>query len=134
VEHAVPVDLGTQPGEHAAEADGGAVHEHELAGRRDPADAAEFAMHLAGDAGTVDGVAVLLDRLNPVLHQRCIEEPRPVVEDVDQFPAEVLEAPGLVGMDLEFLVVVTKGLVKVDDGADERRLEHPDTPEIQQVD
>src|SRR3546814_6659432 len=62
VEHPVPVDLGIQVHEHRAEADGGAIHQHELARRRDPAEAAQFLVHLAGDLGAVEAAVVAQDR------------------------------------------------------------------------
>ena len=117
-----------------AQADGRPVHEDEFPGRRDAPQTAQFPVHLTGDPGPIDAAFGFLDTAFPVLHQRRIDKPRPVVEDLDHLQAEVGEAPGLVGADRQVLVLVAQSPVEVDDGADETRLEDPDTAEIDQVD
>ena len=53
-----------------------------------------------------DGFDPVGDGAHPVVQQRPVDEPRPDVERVDQFAREPLEAPGLVGVHDELVVVV----------------------------
>src|SRR5712671_3577171 len=99
VEQAVPVDLGLEMEEHRAEADRGAVHEDKGARRRDAAQAADVAVHLLGDVAAIDPAILLLDLAAAVVEQRCVDETRPLVQDLDHRLRQVLEAPGLIGVD-----------------------------------
>src|SRR4029078_11799057 len=71
---------------------------------------------------------------HPIVQQRSIDEPRPDIEHVDQFAAELLEAPGLVGMDYERVVVPEQAMVKIDDPADELRREDANAAVVEQID
>ena len=72
--------------EYAAEADRGAVHEHELAGHRDRPLLLQRAVNDKGLAAPVfrrrDPVG---DGAHPVIEERPVDEPRPDVERVDEF-------------------------------------------------
>src|SRR5688572_17742818 len=108
LKQAVPVDLGLEAKEHGAKTDGGAVHQDELARRRDAAEAAELGMDLGRDRPAIGGAAALLDRPRPVLHQGRIDEAGPEVEDVDDLAVQPLEAPAPVGADRQLLVTVAE--------------------------
>src|SRR5882724_6373420 len=69
VEQTVPIDLGLEPEEHRAQADGGPVHQHELPGRGDAAEPAKLAMHLFRRLAAIDAVLLLLDPARAVLQQ-----------------------------------------------------------------
>ena len=129
----MPVDLGLEAGEHRAEPDGGAVHEDEFARRGDAAKPPEFPVDLLRHRRPVNAALGVLDAPHLVVHQRRVDELGPEVEHVDDLAAEVLEAPGLVGMDREILLAPRQRPVEVDDAGDELRLEHPDAAEVEQV-
>src|SRR5690349_9460678 len=69
VEEAMPVDLGLEVEEHRAEADRRAVHEDELARRRDAAEAPQLGMHLLDDLAAVLPLPGLLDLAPTVVEQ-----------------------------------------------------------------
>src|SRR5437764_1062031 len=83
MEQTVPIDLGLEPEEHRAQADGGPVHQHELPGRGDAAEPAQLAMHLLGRLAAIDAVLLLLDPARPILQQGRVDELGPKVEDLD---------------------------------------------------
>src|SRR5579871_1617661 len=134
LEHPMPVDLRPQVEEHRAEADGGSVHEHELPGRFYGPKAPQVGMHALGHFPAVDTRAGFLDAPRPVFQQRAIDEARPPVQHVDGFLVEILEAPGLVGMDRERPVVALQRVIEIDDALDEFRAEDPDAAVVQQID
>ena len=123
VEHAVPIHLRLQPGENTAEADRRPIHQDKLARWRHAADFTKLPLDLAGNLGAVHGAAAFLDRLGPVLHQRLVQEPRPLIENVDHLAVEVAEPPGFVGMHGEIPIVAAERPIEIDDRADEVRLE-----------
>ena len=129
----MPVDLRLEMHEHRAQPNRRPVHQHELAWGLDAVDAAQLAMHF-GDHLIAEFAGVgLLNRAHPVLHQRLIEEARPVIEDLDHFLVDVAEPPALIGVYRQFLVIVAKRVIKVDDSLHEGRRENPDASEIKQV-
>jgi hypothetical protein len=129
----VPVDLGLQMHEHRAEADRGAIHEHELARRGHAADLAQAALHVERDLTAIGARVGLLDQPRTVLHQRRVHEHGPEVEGVDHLLAQVGEPPGLVGVHRERHVAAHKRPVKVDHALDQGRPEHADAAEVQEV-
>src|SRR6185437_3111078 len=109
VEEAVPVDFRLEMKEDRTQTDRGAVHEDEFARRPDPAEAPDLAMYLLGDVAAVDAGVLLLDLAAAVIEQRRVDEARPVVQDLDHLLRQVAEAPDLIGVDGERLIVVQKG-------------------------
>ena len=89
----------SQAQEHRAEADGGAVHEHELAGHRYPALSAQRLMHLENLAAAVGaGLDAVGDGAHAVVEQRPVDEARPDVQGGDRLRASASrKPPGLVG-------------------------------------
>ena len=84
----VVVQLGPQVQEDGAEADGGPVHEDELArdGHRPPL--LQRLVDLEGLAAAVfAGLDPVRDGAHPVVEERPVDEAGPDVEDVDQFRA-----------------------------------------------
>src|SRR3546814_4132435 len=98
---------------------------------RDPAEAAQFLVHLAGDLGAVEAAVVAHDLLRPVLQQRRIEESRPEIERGQQVLAEVGEAPDAIGLHRQLRVVALERKVEVDDAFHEGSEEH--TSELQSL-
>src|SRR6185312_5985666 len=134
VEEPVPVDLGGEVEEDRAEADRRAVHEDELARRADAAELPQVAMHGLGDIAAIDAGFLFLDPPLAVVEQRRVDEARPAAQDGDHLARETLEAPGLVGMDGERLVLALQREIEVDDALDEARPEDADAAEIEEVD
>ena len=99
VEQPIEIEFRRQMQEHGAEADGGAVHEHELARHRDRAPGLERLMHPEGFLAAVFGrLHPVGDGAHAIVEQRAVDEPCPDIERIDQLAVEPLEAPGLVGM------------------------------------
>src|SRR6185437_3544415 len=94
VKKAVEIQLGVEMQEHGAEADRGAVHEHEFARHRDGAEALESLMDaerlLASVIRRLDPVS---NRAHAVVEQRAVNEASPDIERLDQFAIEPPEAP-----------------------------------------
>src|SRR5712691_3328883 len=135
VEQLVEIELGAQMQEHRAEPDRRAVHEHEFARHRHRSLLLERLMHAERLAPAVfrrlDAVG---EAAHAVVEQRPVDEPRPDVEHVDQFPVEPLEAPGLVGVHDEVVVAFQQPVVEVDDAADECRRKDADAAVIEEID
>ena len=71
--------------EHAAKADGGAVHEHELARHGHGALLLQRLVHREGLAPSIfAGAHAVGDGADAIVQQRAVDEIRPDVEDVDQ--------------------------------------------------
>ena len=119
--------------EHRAEADGGAVHQHEFARRGDATDTAQLGMHLLRHLAAIHAVVDFLDRAHAVLHQRRIDEARPEIQHLDLVLRQIVEAPVRIGMHGQFVIAIAQRLVEVDDSGDEIRPEHPHAAEIQQI-
>src|SRR5919106_422820 len=133
-EQLVPVDLGLEGHEHRAEADRGAVHQHELARRRDPADLAQPPLYIEHHLAPLAARIGLLNQARPVLEQRRVHERGPKVQGLDHLLAQVFEPPRLVGAHGEVLIAALERPVQVDHALYEARPEHPDAAEVQQVD
>jgi hypothetical protein len=133
-EQTVPVQFRPEPQEYAAEPDRAAVHQHELARRLHAAGALEARVHALGDRAAVRHVIGFLNLARPVLHQRLVQEARPLVQHRHLLAADVSEAPDGIGVVRLFVVVVAHRLVKVDHAADELRMEDTDDAVVEQVD
>src|SRR3984893_4658908 len=81
--------------------------------------------------GRLDAVG---EAAHPVVQQRSIDEARPDIERVDQFPIEPLEAPSLVGANDEIGVGSQEPMIEIDHPADEFRWEDADAAVIQEID
>ena len=121
--------------EHGAEAHGGAVHEDELARHGDAAVLLQRLVDLESLlAAVLAGLDAVGHRADAVVEDRPVDEAGPDVQRVDQRLAEVLEAPGLVGVDDARLIVRAQALVEVDHARHELRREDADAAVVEQVD
>ena len=133
-EQLMPVDLGLEVHEHRAEADRGAVHQHELARRRHPADLAQPPLHVEHHAAPLAARVGLLDQARPVLEQRRVHERGPEVERLDHLVAQILEPPGPIRVHRQVLIAGLERPVQVDHALHQARPEHADAAEVEQVD
>src|SRR5215468_8972560 len=135
VEQTIEIEFGTKVQEHAAEADRGAIHEHELARYGDRTLLAQRLMHSERLAPAV------LRRLDPirdgahaVVEERAVDEPCPNVERFDQVAVEAAKTPGLVGVHDERLIPVEQPVVEIDYPADEPGGENANTAVVEEID
>ena len=120
--------------EGGAEADGGAVHEHEFA-RND--DRALFLQRLTHPEGfgppVLAGRHAVGDRAHPVIEEGTIDEPRPDVQHVHEIVVQTLEPPSAIGLDLSLAIIVGEATEQAHHAGHEARREDAHAAEIEQV-
>ena len=119
--------------EHGAEADGGAVHEHELARRAHAAHLAQLAEHILRHVAAEAFGHALGEAARPVVHQRAVEEGGPAVQHRDHLAAETGKTPVLVGRHGARLVIAHECAIEFDRAAHEARREDAHAAEVHQV-
>src|SRR5665213_438062 len=134
LEEAAPVLLGAQMEEGGAQANGGAVHEHELAGDGHRTLALQGLLDLEGFAPAVSpGAHSVGDGAHPVIEQGSVDEPGPDAEYVDEIVREPVEAPGPIGLDLALAVAGDHRPVELYHPVDEGRREDPNAAEVEEI-
>src|SRR5262245_48124950 len=120
---------------HPAEPDRSPVHEYEFARYRNRAFLLERLMHAKGLAPAVfRGLHAVGEAAHPIVQQRPVDETRPDIQNVDQFPIEPLETPGLVGVYDEIGVCFEQAVIEIHHTADEFRREDADASIVQEID
>ena len=120
--------------ERRAQADSGAVHEHELAGDGDRPLFLQGLAHLEGLAAAIfAGRHIVGDGAHPVVQQGAVDEPRPDVQHIDQVVIEIGEAPAAIGLPLLGAVVVQQAAIEPHHPGDKARRKDADTAKVQQV-
>src|SRR5258705_215534 len=120
---------------YGAEPDRGPVHEYEFARHGNRASLLERPMDPNRFAPAVlrrlDAVG---ETAHPIVQQRSIDEARPDIEHVDQFPIEPLETPGLIRVNDEISVSLQEAVIEIDHAADELRGEDADAAVVEEID